>query len=647
MSRPLFKYSALILLLVGLTGFLSAPSRLSGNSDIALAASDPVIAVAGDIACDPASSNFNGGNGTSTKCRQKYTSDLLVNADLAGVLMLGDGQYECGSLPAFMQSYELSWGRVKSITRPSLGNHEYLTSGGTGCTSANAGAAGYFDYFGAAAGTRGQGYYSFDIGAWHLIALNSNCSAVGGCSASSPQGQWLQNDLAAHTNMCTLAYFHHPLFSSGSNESSGSLPFWQLLYQYNAELILTGHDHIYERFAPQSPTGVADPIRGIRQFIVGSGGEEHHTISQVAPNSQVRNGNTFGVLMLTLHPTSYDWQFVPEAGRTFTDSGTAPCNAPITPTPPSNTPTATFTPTATPGKATLSSPSGAITNTRPTYTWNKMSSATWYYLWINGPSGNVFKQWYSTAESSCNGSTCSVTPAGLTLSGGNYTWWVQTWNDAGYGPWSDGMTFSLPVPPLPGKATLVSPTGNIGTNNPTYTWNVVSGATWYYLWVDGPSGNVLKQWYTTAQANCNASTCSVANVTPNLVAGAYTWWIQTWNDGGYGPWSDPMTFAPSPPGKATLVSPTGSIGTNTPAYSWNAVNGSTWYYLWISQVNADGSFTTVHTQWYQATEVCSSGNCTVTPMGITLSRGNYRWWIQTWNEAGHGPWSDATSFSTP
>ena len=150
MSRPLFKYSALILLLIGFTGFLSAPSKLGGDTEIALAASDPVIAVAGDIACDPASSNFNGGNGTSTNCRQKYTSDLLVNENLAAVLTLGDNQYACASLPAFMQSYDLSWGRVKSITHPSLGNHEYRTFGGTGCTSANAGAAGYFDYFGAA-----------------------------------------------------------------------------------------------------------------------------------------------------------------------------------------------------------------------------------------------------------------------------------------------------------------------------------------------------------------------------------------------------------------------------------------------------------------------------------------------------------------
>ncbi len=313
-----------------------------GVVEIARAASDPVIAVAGDIACDPASSSFNAGNGTSTACRQKYTSDLLVGANLAGVLMLGDGQYECGSLQAFMQSYDLSWGRVKSITYPVLGNHEYQTTGSTNCTSANAGAAGYFDYFGAAAGTRGQGYYSFDIGAWHLIALNSNCTEVGGCTNSSPQGQWLQADLAAHTNMCTLAFFHHPLFSSGSHKSSNALPFWQLLYQHNTDLILDGHDHLYERFAPQSPNGTADPVMGIRQFTVGTGGEDHHPLSTIAANSEARSADTFGVLKLTLHPTSYDWQYVSEAGGTFTDSGSSPCHDKIS-LPPGNPLYASFT----------------------------------------------------------------------------------------------------------------------------------------------------------------------------------------------------------------------------------------------------------------------------------------------------------------
>jgi hypothetical protein len=288
--------------------------------------SDPVIAAAGDIACDPTSTFFKDGNGTPKDCRQKYTSDLLVNAHLSAVLVLGDNQYECGSYAAFMMSYDLTWGRLKTITHPVVGNHEDLTSGSAVCSSDNAGAAGYFKYFGTAAGTPKQSYYSFDIGTWHLIALNTNCSSEGGCSQSSPQGRWLQAELLAHKNQCTLAYWHIPLFSSGGRARSNSKPLWQLLYNNNADLILEAHDHIYERFAPQTTDGVLDTVRGIRSFIVGTGGADHTEIAKIAPNSEVRNTNTFGVLMLTLHSNSYDWKFVPEAGKTFTDSGTGTCH---------------------------------------------------------------------------------------------------------------------------------------------------------------------------------------------------------------------------------------------------------------------------------------------------------------------------------
>ena len=321
-----FGYYVSIAALLGLTSLFPAQVNIAGTSEVALAASDPVIAAAGDIACDPTSSGFNSGNGSTNSCRQKYTSDLLVNAGLAAVLPLGDNQYYCGGYQAFLQSYDLSWGRVKSITRPVVGNHEYLTSGGTDCTSANSGAAGHFTYFGAAAGNPGQGYYSYDIGTWHLIALNSNCSNAGGCSSSSPQGQWLAADLAAHTNFCTLAYWHIPVFSSGGRASSNMRSIWQTLYNNNVDLILAGHDHIYERFAPQTADGILDTARGMREFIVGSGGANHTSLASIAANSEVRNTDTYGVLKLTLHPTSYDWQFVPEAGKTFNDAGTGACH---------------------------------------------------------------------------------------------------------------------------------------------------------------------------------------------------------------------------------------------------------------------------------------------------------------------------------
>jgi hypothetical protein len=350
-----FGFYVSIATLLGVTWLSLGPAGPGHPSEVAFAASDPVIAAAGDIACDPTSSSFNGGNGTSGSCRQKYTSNLLVNAGLAAVLPLGDIQYYCGGYQAFLQSYDLSWGRVKSITRPVVGNHEYLTAGGTGCTIDNDGAAGYFDYFGPVAGNPSQGYYSYDIGTWHLIALNSNCSRAGGCSSSTPQGKWLAADLAAHSNYCTLAYWHIPLFSSGGRAASNTRSLWQTLYNYDVDVVLTGHDHIYERFAPQTADGILDTARGIRAFVVGTGGANHTSITTIAANSEVRNTDTYGVLKLTLHPTSYDWQFVPEAGKTFTDSGTANCHGNVPPATPTRTKTPTKTPT---GSNPTSAPAG-------------------------------------------------------------------------------------------------------------------------------------------------------------------------------------------------------------------------------------------------------------------------------------------------
>ena len=312
---------------------LTDTSPLTGTRTSVVAASggDPVIAAAGDIACDPADSKFNGGVGVSNGCRQLATSDLLTSSGITGVLALGDVQYYCASYAAMLGSYDLSWGRVKAKTYPTVGNHEYLTHGGsspsTGCDASNTNAAGYYQYFGARAGLPSQGYYSFDIGAWHLISLNTQCSSVGGCSASSPQGTWLAADLAAHPNQCTLAFFHIPLFSSGGRASSNANGFWQLLYAARADVILNGHDHIYERFAPQTPTGTLDAVNGIREFIIGTGGANLTSLATTAANSEVRSSSVFGVLDLTLRATGYDWQFVPEAGKTFNESGSAPCHA--------------------------------------------------------------------------------------------------------------------------------------------------------------------------------------------------------------------------------------------------------------------------------------------------------------------------------
>ena len=216
----------------------------------------------------------------------------------------------------FTACYDPTWGRHKARTRPSPGNHEYHTPE----------AAGFFEYFGAAAGNPGQGWYSYELGGWHVVVLNSECSAVGGCDPGSPQGVWLAADLAASNAPCLLAYWHKPLFSSGVHGPNSFMkPLWEALYAAGADVILNGHDHIYERFGRQDPNGQADPVAGIRQFTVGTGGAGLTSVVAVQPNSEVRNDTDFGVLKLDLQPGRYDWQFVPIAGNDFTDNGSGSC----------------------------------------------------------------------------------------------------------------------------------------------------------------------------------------------------------------------------------------------------------------------------------------------------------------------------------
>ena len=248
------------------------------------------------------------------------TSSLLLGQRafprLDAVLTAGDNQYEFGALDAYRRSYEPSWGRLKAITRPAPGNHEYLTTD----------AAGYFAYFGAAAGPPGLGYYSFDLGAWHIVSLNANCTFVGGCGGASPEVRWLRRDLARSSALCTLAYWHQPRFSSGVHGSDTSYrELWQVLYDAKADVVVNGHDHDYERFAPQDPDGRLDHA-GIREFVVGTGGESLRGFPKVAPNSRVRDATTFGVLKLTLRAKSYAWSFLPAAAGSFRDSGSAACH---------------------------------------------------------------------------------------------------------------------------------------------------------------------------------------------------------------------------------------------------------------------------------------------------------------------------------
>jgi acid phosphatase type 7 len=288
-----------------------------------------IVAVAvGDISCDPEGSEYNGGLGTATQCHMLGTANLAVSLKPEAVLLLGDNQYESGNLHAYEQSYSKSWGRkeLKDLSYPSIGNHEYNTED----------ASGYFDYFGAKAGERNKGYYSFNLGAWHLVALNSGgndaCKPVS-CEEGSEQEKWLRQDLASNTSSCTLAFWHRPLFTSGLRRDSVEVrPLWRDLYEANADLVLNGHVHHYERFSPQNPDGAVDPEHGITQFTVGTGGRDLHGFFPVQANSQVRLSDSFGVLKLELGQNGYVWEFISEGGKIL-DSGSGQCHAKRPPVP--------------------------------------------------------------------------------------------------------------------------------------------------------------------------------------------------------------------------------------------------------------------------------------------------------------------------
>lgn len=269
-------------------------------------AEDPVLVGAGDIA-------------DCTQLAGAEKTAALLDRVEGTVFTLGDNAYSSGTPQQFADCYGKTWGRHKARTRPAAGNHDYRTPY----------ASGYFAYFGAAAGEPGKGWYGYDVGAWHVVVLNSNCAEVGGCQQGSRQEKWLREDLAAHPAPCVAAMWHHPRFSSGAEHGDDPevRDLWKALTDAGADLVVAGHEHVYERFAPQTADGEADPRRGLRAFTVGTGGRELYAWGRIKPNSEIRDNKTFGVLKLTLHPDSYDWEFLPVEGGTFTDSGTAECHA--------------------------------------------------------------------------------------------------------------------------------------------------------------------------------------------------------------------------------------------------------------------------------------------------------------------------------
>lgn len=268
------------------------------------------VAAAGDIACSQISDI------DAEHCQMAATADLIAGRGVSAVLALGDLQYPQGSYSDFLNAYDQSWGRFKEITHPTPGNHEYYLYD----------AQGYYRYFGAKAHEARDSYYSFDLGAWHIVALNSNCFFVGGCDADSAQVAWLQRDLRAHPRECVLAYWHHPRFSSGRHGSDSTFQaFWNTLGSGGVDVVLNGHDHLYERFAPQLADGTPDS-KGIREFVVGTGGASFYKTTSRQPNSEVVGENTFGVLLLTLAADGYTWSFESASGTAFTDAGSDTCH---------------------------------------------------------------------------------------------------------------------------------------------------------------------------------------------------------------------------------------------------------------------------------------------------------------------------------
>lgn len=286
-----------------------------------------MVGTAGDIACDPSFDSFDP-EAASEFCGQLATSDALVELDPDAVLALGDLQYPDGELKDFRKSYDPSWGRLIDRTHAVPGNHEYNTEG----------AAGYFDYLEQAgappAGARGKGYYARDLGDWRMLALNTNCEDVA-CEEGSEQYEWLKRQLESTNNDCVLAMSHQPRFSSGPHGSSTVVePLWDLLYRYGADVVISGHDHIYERFAPQTPSGLLDEDHGVTQFVVGTGGGTQEPLAAIEPNSRFQRAELFGVLELALGDGEYGWRFLPtpiegeDGSSKPVDQGVASCVSP-------------------------------------------------------------------------------------------------------------------------------------------------------------------------------------------------------------------------------------------------------------------------------------------------------------------------------
>jgi len=529
---------------------------LSGRDSVAVQiqalASSYVLVGAGDIADCSASGD-------------SITANLLDG--IAGtVIAIGDNAYPSGSNADYANCYNPTWGRHKSRTRPVAGNHDYSTSG----------AAGYYAYFGASAGDPAKGYYSYDLGDWHILALNSNIAHTVG----SPQERWLRADLAASSKRCALAYWHHPLFSSGSLSDTSTRAFWQALYEYGAEVVVVGHEHYYERFAAQTPNAVADPAYGIREFVAGMGGAG--LFSQPTPhpaNWETGNDKTFGVLKFTLYANGYDWQFVHAPGKTYADSGSASCH---------DAPGAVnHPPTAAPG-----GPYAGVEGASPSFSGSGSSD----------PEGDAITYAWTFGDGT---SGTGATPSHTYADNGTYTVSLTVTDSKGAASSAVTTTATIanaiPAVSLPGNQaatagiaySLSAPFSDVGVNDSPWDYSID--------WGDGS---------TPTTGSATSQTTAIAASHTYAAGGTDTVRVTvTDKDGGAGTAKTPVTVAAvnHPPtavaggpysgteGAAVVLNGTGSSDPDGDAitYAWTFGDGTTGTGATPSHVYADNGGYTV------------------------------------------------------
>jgi uncharacterized repeat protein (TIGR01451 family) len=377
---------------------------------------DPVVAAVGDMACAPADSHFNGGAGEASNCGEVRTSQQMAkDPSIDFLLGLGDYQYGCGTLSEFSQSYGPSWGIFNNVIDPSAGNHEYSTvtnsATGTPCPDPNNAGEDYFSYFGSRAHPATAGEYSFNLGSWHLISLNANCSKtnVGGCGKTSPQTQWLSADLAANDQPCVLAYWHQPRWTATSSNNSTYATWWTMLYGAHTDLVLNGHIHTYARFAPLNPSGAVDNANGIEEVIVGTGGESLQAASSASNPKPLANQRAFGYLRLVLHPTGYTATFVNSSG-VVKDSFSGTCHGTAPP----------------PKQLTVSqtAPSGVQADAPASYdvtVTNPGSAPQTNVTLTDNPPTNAQAVSASASQGSCSGTATITCNLGTLAAGGSAT----------------------------------------------------------------------------------------------------------------------------------------------------------------------------------------------------------------------------------